>query len=102
MGWSIPKNIPKFGPRPVCKGCQKVIERNENRIRYKFQSHTKDHIKPVHQYHLKVSCLATLKKNDMKLFLEKKWTTKPLQNLQSRLARFVGCFDSDDSDNSSN
>ena len=94
MGWSMPKRIPQYGPKPKCKTCGKIIERNEERVRLRFQSETRPEIKPVHQFHLSAHCLNKLETKHKQSFLEKKWPQKKLQIVQKTLA---GIAD-DDSD----
>ena len=96
MGWSMPKNNPQTGPKPKCKGCERAIEKNEKRICHRCPSDMDPGNGTVNMFHLKTSCLMSLNSDDMKSFLEKKWTAKKVQIVQNTIAKFAE--ETDDSD----
>ena len=86
-GWSFPKIIPSKGPLPKCRGCGKKIGRNEPRIRHNYYEEKHHAHLSVHQFHVKYSCLADLKKQQLEEFLKKKWSQKEVERVQNMLKR---------------
>ena len=74
MGWSFRVCVPKRGDKPKCKGCKRVINCEDDCVR--FQHHEKEtHLFPViDQFHCRCSCLMKMKREHLEKFLEKHWT----------------------------
>ena len=84
-GWSVPKNSPTRGPNPVCRGCNRQIERGELRARNNHLARPIDQHKTVHQFHLKVECLQNLPEKQLQGFLQKRWSQKAVLEVQNKL-----------------
>ena len=93
MGWSMPRNNHKHGLKPKCKGCGKVIERNEDRVRHRVHLMWDHKIKQADQFHLRASCLFALEGDAMKSFLDKKWSQKKAREVQATVAMTVASDD---------
>ena len=85
MGWSIPKRGGTKGPKAMCKGCKKYIEREEPRARNNHLVKRWHKGTQVHQFHLQVECLAKQPNEQLEEFFKKKWSLSIARKLQEEL-----------------
>jgi hypothetical protein len=73
------------GTAAKCQGCLKKILHKEHAIRYAFKKRKHHTWLSIYQYHCKLNCLLKLPKEQAKKFLEKKWPSKQLNEIQGKI-----------------
>ena len=71
-GFSMRKEIPKSGQKPICQGCQQIIEYKDECICNKYRK-MHELQSAIDQYHCCTKCLGNMSSSHLRSLMEKRW-----------------------------
>ena len=72
QGFSMRKEIPKSGQKPICQGCQQIFEYKDECFCHKDRKmHELQYT--IDQYHCFTKCLGNMSSSHLRSFIEKTW-----------------------------
>ena len=85
-GWSYSAKKSRTGPLATCRGCQKAIKRDDERLKHKAILKENEH-PTIRFFHLNAACVKKAGSPHVDQFLNKKWTNIKVRDVQFQLEK---------------